>query len=459
MFHSLWSSLSRLFADAPPPTDPSARRRDPPATATSAPTSVSTTERQDEGAPGLLTRTEVMDAELNIRGYEFALRGDLRERIRAQGRPVRDFLDDMLISQLDTHAGELLRERRAWLQLWEGSLQRGIAERLPPRTCLLLAPDNATRPAPPETRSRIASLRAAGFEVWLDDCFGTPWFASVADHASGIVLRMAWRTPNETGAMLGKLRQDWPGLRRAAWEVASYEDQALVGKLGCSLFSGGFVTHRGNWAGNQLSPQVLHVATLINKVRADADNREMAAVLKQDLAMSYRLLRFVNTSTQGLNHAISSIEQGLMVLGQSQLDRWLTLLLLTGSAGGGGALTEMALSRARFLELLGQGRLNAADCERLFVLGLFSMLDVALKVPLEDAITPLRLPDDMNLALLKHKGPFGACLALAEACERGEAARVEQLAVNMRLSTARINARQMEALAWVAANSRDTTAA
>jgi c-di-GMP phosphodiesterase len=119
---------------------------------------------------------------------------------------------------------------------------------------------------------------------------------------------------------------------------------------------------------------------------------------------------------------------------------------------------EVALTRARFLELLGAGRLAEAQCEQLFVLGLFSMLDVALQVPLVEAIRPLRLPEVMNRALLQHSGPMGAFLALTEACERGNVEAVNQQAAAVGLSVAKVNACHFEALEWVARRSADQAA-
>jgi len=241
-----------------------------------------------------------------------------------------------------------------------------------------------------------------------------------------------------------------PQLRLAAWDVSSFEDYELARKLGCKRFSGSFVTRRYDWSGNELAPGMVNVAMMINRVRDESNFRAIAQVLKQDMAMSYRLLRYVNTATHGLNQRISSIEQGLLILGQDQLDRWLTLVLLSGGAMGDTALTELALTRARFLELLGAPRLPPEQCERLFVLGLFSMLDIALRVPLETAIKPLRLPDSMTDALLKREGPYGMYLALADACERGIAHEICKYAVMLGLTTTKVSARQIEAINWVA---------
>lgn len=445
MFRALLHYLATLLdPPTPPNASTAAPQAHPPAARQTSRRATVTTE--DDGAP-LLMRRDVLDAEMNVAAYAFALRGEPRDKLRGVSAQMRDFLDELLLeqmAQLDTTA---LGERRCYAQVWESSLAKLDPQALPPHCGLLVVPTRADRPAEPTLLQRMASLRTAGVELWLDDCAGTPWFDSAAPHASGVVVRMAMRLPTEIADLLKRLRRD--GLQRAAWDIASQEEFELARSLGCSRFQGGFVTRRSDAGGRELTPQVLAVAKLITDLRQGADMREMAKVLKQDMAMSYRLLRYVNTAARGLERQLSSIEQALMVLGEEQLDRWLTLLMLGGNLGGNAALMEAALVRARFLELLGEGRLPEAQCERLFVLGLFSMLDVALRIPLEQALEPLNLPEDMRMALLRQKGPFGAYLALAEAVERGQVERVLKHAVAVGLSTRKVNARHLAALAWV----------
>lgn len=404
---------------------------------------------QDADNEPVLMRRDVLDAQLGVCGYAFSLRTELRDKLRTDSHQVRDFLDGMLVDQLAAIDPQVFGGRNCFLQLWDSSLQRIDPARLPPHTGVLLVPGSPNRTAEPALLARLAAWRNAGVEIWLDDCAGTPWFASAIEHAHGALIRMALRLPTEVAAIIEGLRRDFPGVPRAAWDIGTQEEFEFALGQGCTRFMGGFVTRRNDWSGRALSPQVLAVAALINELRQGADMREIARVLKQDMAMSYRLLRYVNTAARGLNQPLSSIEQALMILGQAQLDRWLTLLMLGGGLGGNSALMEAALVRARFLELLGEGRLNAEQCERLFVLGLFSMLDVALRVPLEEALQPLNLPELMRMALLRHKGPLGAYLSLVEACERGQADKVLKFAVSIGLSVRRVNARHLEALAWV----------
>lgn len=401
-------------------------------------------------ADPVLVHREVLDESLAVRGVEFFVRGELQNKVQTQRSATRRFLDGMLVDQLGSLRNTPMRQRQAWVQLSELSLLRLGTGKLPARACVLLLAEDLTRPAVADTREAIATMQDAGHEVWLDDALGSPWFASLAAHASGATLRLALRTPFEADALLRDARERQTGLRLGAWDVNTPEDFELARRLHCSRFSGSFVTRREDWSGRELAPQMLTVASLINQIKVETNLREVARVLKQDMAMSYRLLRYVNTAALGLSQQISSIEQGLLILGQAQLDRWLTLLLLSGGAMGDTALTEIALTRARFLELVGAYRLPPEQCEKLFVLGLFSMLDVALKVPLETAIKPLRLAEPLNAALLRHEGLYGMYLSLADACERGVASEITRYAVMLGLTSNKVGAKQIEAINWVA---------
>jgi len=398
----------------------------------------------------VLVHREVLNEELAVCGIEFFIRGELQDKLNTQRNATRRFLDGMLLDHLMSLRQRPLRERGVWVQLSEASLMRLGTSRLPPQANVLLLANTTEHSAGGDTRETVATMQAAGHQVWLDDCADTPWFASLADIVYGATVRTAMRLPIETVESLRRIHETYRHLRLGAWDVTSIEDYELARKLGCKRFSGSFVTRRHDWSGNELSPQMLGVASLINRIREEANFRVIAQVLKQDMAMSYRLLRYVNAAAQGLNQRISSIEQALVILGQDQLDRWLTLVLLSGGAMRDAALTEVALIRARFLERVGSQRLPPEQCERLFVLGLFSMLDVALKVPLATAIQPLRLPEVMNEALLQRQGPYGVYLSLADACERGISHEICKYALMLGLTTSKISIYQIEAINWVA---------
>lgn len=443
---------------APPQPSSVSPPAGPPPTAVPAAANVVPLPAGDEARPAdaslsLLCRSEMLDRDQNLTGYAFELREDVAGRIRATGRRARDFLDSLLVEQIDRYGhGAALKARRVCLRVWEGFLANPALERLRGLDAtLLVRPELPTRAASAETLASAARLRAAGVQIVLDHGEPGVWLDSLLPQADAALFRMGFCLPEDLGLYIRAVRQRRADLPVWAWEVGTPDEFELAARLGCKAFSGGFVTRREDWKGNSLSPHGVRLASLLQRLRSGVDTQEIAVILKHDLALAYRLLRYVNAAAWGLNHHISSVEQAILVLGQQPLQRWVSMMLLGSarSAPGAAVVMEDALVRGRLLELLGGLRGERDPAAQLFVLGLFSLLDVALKVPLEDAIRPLKLSDTMQDALLRQRGPMAPYLELVLAFERGDAQRVTSFANVLGIDVGELNRLQFEALDWV----------
>jgi EAL and modified HD-GYP domain-containing signal transduction protein len=95
--------------------------------------------------------------------------------------------------------------------------------------------------------------------------------------------------------------------------------------------------------------------------------------------------------------------------------------------------------------------LGAEERESLFVVGLFSLLDCVLRVPLAEALRPLNLPPPVGDALLRQEGPYAPYLALAIACESSDPDRIATAAAACSTEPEQVNAHHFDALAWARA--------
>ena len=128
--------------------------------------------------------------------------------------------------------------------------------------------------------------------------------------------------------------------------------------------------------------------------------------------------------------------------------RWLVLLLATTStAGSSRALLQAAIVRGRFVELLGMGLLPASEAGNLFVVGLFSLLDQLLGIPMEQLMRQVSLSDAIVQALLHRGDIYGPLLALAEACE-GESSCASALANALFMTPSQVNKAHGSAIVW-----------
>jgi EAL and modified HD-GYP domain-containing signal transduction protein len=202
---------------------------------------------------------------------------------------------------------------------------------------------------------------------------------------------------------------------------------------------------------SKLNNDRLRVMELLNLVTNHAEISALEAALKRDAALSYKLLRFINSPGCGMLTKIRSIAHALVMLGYDQLYRWLTLLLFTSGKLDvrSEALLKNALVRARMTELLGKKKqLPPQDQERLFIVGIFSLIDVLLNTPMDKALESISLPDLVLNALVKREGIYAPYLKLAAACEQGEQESVEELAGELRLSAEDVNLAHVQAMIW-----------
>jgi c-di-GMP-related signal transduction protein len=239
-------------------------------------------------------------------------------------------------------------------------------------------------------------------------------------------------------------------VRMVARDVTTWEQYDFCASEGVYAFvSQLHLTPRLGERAKDLSPQQTMMLQLMEMVKNGDDVRQLESVLKRDAALSYKLLRYINSAGFSLGCEIQSLKHAVTLLGYSPLYRWLSLLLTTATtADCSSVLMQAAVIRGRFVELLGQGFLPKNEAENLFVAGMFSLLDRLLGVPMEDVLEKIPLSEAVSQALLAREGIYGPFLALAEACELNSP-DLDSRATSLCISPYRVNQAQLSALAWV----------
>jgi EAL and modified HD-GYP domain-containing signal transduction protein len=199
----------------------------------------------------------------------------------------------------------------------------------------------------------------------------------------------------------------------------------------------------------KLAPAHAQIVRLLNLVRNNADLKEIEYALKQDVALSFKLLRYINSAGFGLSCEIQSFRHAVTILGYDKLNRWLSLLLVTaGKDPAAPSLMQAAIARGRMMELAGQGFFSKSELDNLFITGAFSLLDVLLGAPMETVLDQMHLPEAISEALVDHEGVFGPFLELALACEGVEAAELARQADTLQLHPESVNRAQLASLTF-----------
>ena len=403
-------------------------------------------------AATFLCREAILGRNQRIAGYQFMLQEGARARIRHSTRRVHHLYAEVLVRSLaSADIGELLGHRLAFIDLPDSFFANPSLASLPARSVVLVPTlhADAGAPEPGALRHTVEQLRQRGFRIGLPDPTVMTEFAHLLPQADFIVVQ-ARGLDARRGLQLSNIALEIaPNARLVVRELPSIEEFRFCYKLGATLFQGPFVTSREDWRERELPPNTARIGTLIARLRADASTHELADLLKQDAALSLRLLRYINSAANALPQPVSSIEHALTLLGREKLYRWLILLVCSAGSNGerGGAALEIALVRGRMMELLGAKR-PVAEREALFLVGLLSLVDVILQVPMEKALAPLALGADIDAALRGNSGPLQPLLALAIACERSDSEHVRDAAERCAITPEQASDCHMQALSW-----------
>jgi EAL and modified HD-GYP domain-containing signal transduction protein len=183
----------------------------------------------------------------------------------------------------------------------------------------------------------------------------------------------------------------------------------------------------------------------------DFDVDQIEKLIRGDLSLSYKLLRYLNSPIFLRKTPVQSVRHAITTLGQQPLQKWVSIVAMHGLSGQQPSeLMNTCLVRARFSELLGEKLLHPdlwSDC---FIVGMFSLLDAMLGQPMEDILRELSLSDDVQHALLQRDSPLLPIVELASAMEYGDWSTINRLASSLGIEEADVYRLHNESIEWAA---------
>jgi len=396
-----------------------------------------------------LTRQPILNGEHGIVGYELKRRDPAALADDAlPGAVSRRQAEDewLLASTIDLAYQRALGDKLTFLGVAPESLHSPLMEQLPKNKVVVAIHPQRSSPA---LIARAEQLAHDGLQMALDDPAEHQELAAYCRY-----IRFDTTHYDVMGLTTQVVRSLDTGSNKKplliATQVDTPEVYAACRKLSFNLFQGYYYTFPPASGAHRMDSSSLRVMELLNLARNKAEFPEIEKSFKLDPALTYRLLRYINSPAIGLRRTIESIRQALILLGHDQIYRWLTLLLFTGKEADprSQALLRNALVRARFTESLGHDKLKRSECDTLFIVGMFSLLDALLGIPMQQALAGLHLPQPVLDALIDQKGPYAPYLKLALACEHFDQDAIAASAAEIGIDADAINLAHVNALIW-----------
>ena len=241
------------------------------------------------------------------------------------------------------------------------------------------------------------------------------------------------------------------GLTFLAEKVETHEEFERAKADGYALFQGYFfakpeVQSRRDVPRNKAN----YMQFLREMARAELDIQAIEEIVKREISLSVKLLRYLNSAHFGVRHRMTSIRQALVHLGQQPLKRWGMLIALSGIGDEKPMeLVRLSLVRARFCELVALELGKEEAALDLFLTGLFSTLDALVDRPLDEALAEMGLEARIGAAIRgEDPGTLGSTFKLARACELGDVSAYQAVAQRFNLAEATVAQLYAESLFW-----------
>jgi EAL and modified HD-GYP domain-containing signal transduction protein len=363
----------------------------------------------------LFARQAIVDRRGRLAGYELLYRGP-----RGADGEIPDAEHatcSVLVGAFaEVGVGAAVGGRTAFLNVTERFLREVDPLPLAPESTVLELLEDAT--PSPALMDRLRTLRAQGFRVALDDfapsASATP-FLEVAD-----IVKVDLRAHERAEAARLMASLSTRGLTVVAEKVEDQDEFEWSSAAGATLFQGYFFCKPVELAGAELrAASITRLRAVAGLTQPDAGLEEIELAVKTDPHLALRLLQQLNSAAVALPNRISSIRQGVMLLGPRTVRQWALVLLLSGIGEQRGPLLATALARARTLETLAHVK-GATDPDAWFSVGLLSVSDALAGAPLDEVVGRLPLAREIRDALVHRTGAKGAALEAAIACERAE---------------------------------------
>ncbi|MDC7293854.1 MULTISPECIES: EAL and HDOD domain-containing protein [unclassified Butyrivibrio] len=241
----------------------------------------------------------------------------------------------------------------------------------------------------------------------------------------------------------------YPGIKLCAVNVDSQEDyKELKDDGGYDLYEGSFFRMPVKDSETEVNPLKVNYIELLNVVNApDFDLTDAADVIGKDPALVISLLEMVNR--MALNSEITSIRHAAAMLGQRELKRWInTAVTKELCADKPSEITRLVMIRAKFAENLAESFELAMMAQELFIMGLFSALDIMLEKTMEEALSMVQVSKNVKDALLEGKGEFAPVLDFIKRYEDADWTEVSRLMVVGNMDMDKVYEAYLNALKW-----------
>jgi len=395
-----------------------------------------------------VARQAIFDRHQKVHGYELLARSCV-DGVSAHAHDLMASLEVITNSFLSMGVENVLGGKRAFINFPQELLGDERALVLPPKTTVIEILE--TVKPEPAVIAACRALRHKGYTLALDDFVCDNGWDRFTDLVS--IIKVDFRSTSRGEQKKLVQRYAPRGIRMLAEKVETQGEFQEACQLGYEYFQGYFFARPVVLSRQEIPVCKLNHLRILEQIhRPELDYPALEKLIRREVSLASKLLRFINSALFAWGQPVQSIMQALTGMGDQEIRTWVslaTLPILTVDKPD--ELMRTALVRARFCELLAVGAGLGHRKADLFLIGLFSLLDAMLDRPLSEVLAEIKLNGEIGGVLLNRVATgnqLAAVYGLIRQYEAGEWESLAATADSMSIPRHTIPETYVESVAW-----------
>lgn len=338
----------------------------------------------------------------------------------------------------------LTNNKKAFVNFSEALIEKDIATLLPKENVVIEVLETVNPSQ--EIIHKLSTLKESGYCIALDDVVDAEHiinFIGVIDIVKIDFMLSSIESRKEIAYICKKFN-----IKTLAEKVETSDDLNEAKALECDFFQGYYYSKPSIFLGKDIAIKNTSIfMLLVELMKEDYDIDKVEYVMKTDIALTYKFLRFINSSYFSFLQEIKSIKQAIMLIGREELRKWLSILSVAEMSSVNDEYAKSIIIRAKFCEEIAK-IINCKDESSAFMVGLFSNIHLMIEKDINYVVHELPLNAEIKKALLGEQNIFKNILDLALAYENIESDKITEMRKKLSISEGLLWGLYLKSVEW-----------
>ncbi|MBU3103694.1 EAL and HDOD domain-containing protein [Clostridium gasigenes] len=391
-----------------------------------------------------LARQAIYNKNTKIVAYEILYRNSLKNAFdKNQKQEEATYKVMQNISSFGLNI--LTKNKLAFINFPEEVINSNMATLLPPNKVIIEVLE--TVEPTKEIIANLKFLRHKGYTIALDDISTykqVEGFLGVID-----IVKIDYKLSNKAERIniIQKLKNK--NIKMLAEKIETENEMIEAKSLGFDYFQGYYFSKPTVMESEDIAAKnrtIFYV--IIELMKEDYDINRMENLIKSDIGLTYKFIKFINSAYFSFIQEVSSIKNAVMLIGANELRKWLCIISISEmNSNIGEEHANNIIIRARMCELISENK-GYNDKDLAFMVGLFSDIHMLMDKSLIDVVEELPIGKEGKAALLGEDNIYSDILNLVIAYENMDEEKIQIISSKTKVNIDKLGEIYLASIEW-----------